>query len=183
MKGQPDLVNQQPEPTTLVAIAEVARPHGVQGELRLKVFNRESTAIAKGRHLFLRLGRAPERRVLVSAVRPTEGALLVRLEGVHTRDDAEAVRGAVLLVARGDLPEPEGAEFYACDVEGARAELVTGDVVGTVRQLASYPTCDVLVVDLADGTSVEVPLTDAFVAEVDVTARVVRLTTLEGLTG
>jgi len=169
----------------LVAIAEVARPHGIRGELRLKVYNTESSLIARGRKVVLGKktpkGDDAPARVGVTAVRAIEGGLLVRLEGVETRDDAEALRGVQLLVDRDELPEPEDGEFYAVDLEGCRAE-IGSDVIGTVKRLATYPTCDVLVIEkLEGGGTIEVPLTDAFVDEVDVDSHVVRLKTIEGL--
>lgn len=191
MKVPGHLVN-QPEraastpPGRLVAIAEIARPHGVRGELRLKVYNAESDFIARGKKVLVgwtdpKAESSPKVRA-ITAVRPIEGGLLVRLEGVESRDDAEGLRGAQILVDRDELPEPEEGEFYAVDLEGSRAELVTGDVIGTVKRLASYPTCDVLVIEQLEGKStLEVPLTDAFVDEVDVDAHVVRLKTIEGL--
>jgi 16S rRNA processing protein RimM len=198
MKVDLDLVNRpkghvHASEGRLIAIAEVARPHGVRGELRLKVYNAESDVIARGRKVVLRrpptpggpkkqAAAAPE-RVSITAARPIEGGVLIRLEGVDTREDAEALRGTQLLVDRDELPEAAEGEFYAVDVEGCRAELVTGDVIGTVKHLVTYPTCDVLVVErLEGGGTLEVPLTDAFVDEVDVEAHVVRIKTIEGLT-
>lgn len=171
----------------LVAIAEVARPHGVRGELRLKVYNTESNLIARGRKVVLgtnapKKGQGEAPRVAIASVRTIEGGLLVRIDGVETRDHAEALRGVQLLVDRDELPEPEDGEFYAVDLEGCRAETVGGDVIGTVKHLTTYPTCDVLVIEKLEGEgTLEVPLTDAFVDEVDVDAHVVRLKTIEGL--
>ena len=164
-----------------VTVAEVARPHGVRGELRLKLFNPDTEVLTKGRRVLLRAPDGQSRRVLLTAVRPIEGGLLVRIAGVETRGAAEAIRGSQIVVDRDELPEPEEGEFYAVDVEGARAELVSGDVIGSVERLVSYPTCDVLLVTTNDGARLEVPLTDAFVEEVDVEAHVVRLKTIEGL--
>ncbi len=165
-----------------VAIAEVARPHGVRGELRLKLYNPDTEVLTKGRRVVLRGPDGQTRRILLTAVRPIEGGLLARMEGVDSRDAAEALRGSTIIVERDELPEPDDGEFYAVDVEGARAELVSGDVIGTVERLVSYPTCDVLLVATNEGARLEVPLTDTFVEEVDVEAHVVRLKTIEGLT-
>ncbi len=165
-----------------VAIAEIARPHGVAGELRLKLYNPDTSLLVRGRTVLVQpASGGPAHRKKLTSVRPVPGSCLVRLEGVETRDDAEAVRGARLSVPRDDLPEPDDGEFYAVDVEGARAELVSGDVIGTVERLVTYPTCDVLLVVTTEGDKLEVPLTDTFVDEVDVEAHVVRLKTIDGL--
>ena len=50
-----------------------------------------------------------------------------------------------------------------------------------MRQLRSYPTIDVLVVDKAEGGEVEVPLTDDYVEEVDAAGGVVKLRHLDEL--
>ena len=161
-------------------MAEVARPHGVRGELRLRPFNADSRLLAARSKVTLRAADGAERAVVLATVREVPKALLVTIQGVSSRDDAEALRGMLVCVDRADFPELEEGEFYACDVEGAEVVLAGGERVGTVRELRSYPTCEVLVVDRG-GREVEVPLVDAYVAGVDPAARRVTLVTLEGL--
>jgi 16S rRNA processing protein RimM len=186
-----------------VPIAEIARPHGVHGELRLKLYNEGSSVISKGRKVVLLeppgKGRGPGERTdrkpfssraaaephasgptapnptRIAQVREGAGALLVRLEGIHDRDAAEALRGVELAVPRDELPELDAGEFYACDVEGARVELTSGDVIGRVLSLESYPTCDVLRIALDEGRTIEVPLVDSYVALIDADSHLVKL--------
>jgi 16S rRNA processing protein RimM len=164
-----------------VPVAEVARPHGVLGELRLKVYNAESDLLLRRPPVTLRLPDGSAREARITAARPVDRAILVRLDGVADRDAAEGLRGAEVCVPRAALPPLDEGEFYACDVEGAAAVLTSGEAVGKVTALTSYPTCDVLVVERPDGTRVEVPLTEAYVASVDPATGVVEIHTLEGL--
>jgi 16S rRNA processing protein RimM len=167
-------------PTRLVAIAEIARPHGVAGELRAKLFNPESQLLARGRLITLELASGERRSVRISTARRANDAMLLRLDGVADRTGAEALRGARVLVERDAFPEAEEGEFYAVDVEGARAE-IGGEVVGTVKRLVTYPACSAFEVVLTDGRTLEVPLTEAYVEDVDAEAGVVKLRTLEDL--
>ncbi|MEO5730320.1 MAG: ribosome maturation factor RimM [Byssovorax sp.] len=171
-----------------VPVAEVARPHGLRGELRLKLYNEGSellTELARGAKrspavpLKLRLPSGEEQPLVLTSARSSNKALLVKFDGVVDCDAAELLRGAVILVPRDAFPPLEEGEFYACDIEGARA-MVGEEQVGVVTELHSYPTCDVLVVK-RDSTSIEVPLTDTYVASVDVAGGVVELVTIEGL--
>jgi 16S rRNA processing protein RimM len=159
----------------LVSIAYVARAHGLRGELRLHVHNDETTALRRGARVVLRPRGGLEREVKLSSVRRADKAYLVTAEGVADRDAAEALKGADVLVPREALPPPEEGEFYACDVEGARAELVDGTPIGTVRELRSYPSVDVLVIDRPGAEELEVPLVEDYVAEVDPDAGLVKL--------
>ncbi len=172
------------EPLTtrrFVPVAEVARAHGIQGEVRLKLYQEGSDLLAQRPTLKLRLPDGEERAANVTSIRNANKAVLARIAGVTDRDAAEAIHGAVLLVPRDEFPPLEEGEFYACDIEGARAELPSGEVVGRVLGLTSYPTCEVLVVEREDGSKIEVPLLDDFVASVDPDAAVVRLVTIDGL--
>lgn len=114
------------------------------------------------------------------STRHADKALLAQLEGVGDRDAAEALRGKEVLVERDAFEPLDEGEFYACDIEGARAELVTGELVGTVTGLGTYPTCDVLLVE-HDGKRLEIPLLPQFVESVDTDAKLVKIVTLEGL--
>lgn len=164
-----------------VAVAEVARPHGVQGELRLKIYNPASDLLARKPRVRLRLADGAVRDTAILVAREVNKALLVRLEGVDDRDAAEALRGAEVCVPRESFPALEEGEFYACDVEGARAVLKGGEEIGFVSGLTSYPTCDVLVIERASGERIEVPLLEPYVGAIDVAGGVVEILTLDGL--
>lgn len=171
-----------PEPRRWVPLAEVTRPHGVRGEVRVRLFNDDSDLLFRASVVRAVLGDGTEREVRLAASRPVDKGVLVRFDGVDDRDQAAELRGARLCVARDAFPELGEGEFYACDVEGAIAELVGGETVGRVVALRSYPTCEVLAVELAEGGEiVEVPLTEAYVASIDGPGQRVRFVTLEGL--
>jgi 16S rRNA processing protein RimM len=99
------------------------------------------------------------------------------------------LRGAAVCVPREAFPPAEEGEFYACDLEGAQVILASGEVIGRVRGISTYPTCDALIVELnvelAAGTRpasvLEIPLTESYVASVDVERRTIAILTLEGL--
>jgi 16S rRNA processing protein RimM len=159
----------------------VARPHGIAGELRLKVYNLDSDLLLRRPPVLLRLPDGTERSAALSAAREIDKAFLVRVAGVDDRDAAEALRGAEVCVPRASLPPPAEGEFYAWDLEGAQAMLTSGETVGRVTELASYPTCDVLIVEREGGKRLEVPLVEAYVARIDTDRGVVELVTIEGL--
>jgi 16S rRNA processing protein RimM len=161
----------------MVAVAEVARPHGVTGEVRLRVYNLESDLLLGRPPIVLRLADGSRRPDRLSAVRRVEGAMLARLESARDRDAVEALRGAIVEVPRSALGEPGDGEVYHCDLEGCEVRLGEA-LVGRVTRVASYPTCDALIVARDEGPSLEVPLTDAFVVRVDVGAGVIELSSL-----
>jgi 16S rRNA processing protein RimM len=169
-----------------VPLAEIARPHGVRGEVRLRLYNQDSDLLLDVGAVLVRPPDAPQREMLVEGARRANDAILMKLGAVDDRDDAEKLRGALVCVKREDFPPLEDGEFYACDVEDARVVLqgasgAEGEV-GRVRELRSYPSTMAFIIDPGDGGPPwEVPLVDTFVQNVDVVAHVVTLVTLEGL--
>lgn len=164
----------------LVALAEVARPHGVQGELRLKVYNADSELLLAVPSVVVETDEKKRVDARVESARRAGDAILVRLSIAKDRDQAEKLRNARILVPRSAFPEPEDGEFYVCDIEGAEVVDPAG-VVGRVRALHSYPTVDVLVVDREGAEPIEIPLVDGVIDEVDVAAHVVRIASRDAI--
>jgi 16S rRNA processing protein RimM len=174
-------------PDAWVPLAEVARPHGVRGELRLRPYNQDSELLCELEEVKVRFapGPGPLRDVVlrVESAREANDAILMKLQSVDDRDRAIELRGAEVCARRSQFPPLEPGEFYACDLEGARVLLPGGEEeLGKVLEMRSYPTVDVLVVTAADGGRPwEVPLVEAVVEHVDVQQGLVRLATREGV--
>jgi 16S rRNA processing protein RimM len=171
-----------------VALAEVTRPHGVRGEVRLKMYNSDSDLLPSQNEVLVRQGTGPERMMTIEWARGADaGHLLAKIRGIDDRDQAEKLRGAALCVRRDAFPPLEEGEFYVCDVIGARLVGPNGDL-GWVTDLVSYPTADALVVRIENGDqkTIEIPLIDEFIDRVDadrkqVTLRVAALDFVSGL--
>ncbi|HEY4016580.1 MAG TPA: ribosome maturation factor RimM [Polyangiaceae bacterium] len=168
-----------------VPLAEIARPHGVKGELRLRPYNRDSDLLLGLDEVLVRLPDGEQHEVSIDGARRANDAILMKLYSVDDRDRAEELRGALVCVRRRDFPPLEDGEFYACDVEGAHV-VVEGEAgeceIGKVRAVRSYPSADVLVVDPPEGGPAwEVPLVGEVVRAVDVASGRVVLATMAGV--
>jgi 16S rRNA processing protein RimM len=173
-------------PESWVPLAEVARPHGVRGEVRLRLYNRDSDLLLEQDEILVRFPDGDEQEVSIDGARRADDAILMKLYSVDDRDRADDLRGCVVCVRRSAFPPLEEGEFYACDVEGARVVVDDGKSepreLGTVTALRAYPATDVLEVAAVDGGRPwEVPLVDAIVRSVDVAAGVVTLVSTEGV--
>jgi 16S rRNA processing protein RimM len=170
-------------PDAWVPLAEVMRPHGVRGELRLRPYNRDSELLLELDEVLVRFPEGDEQEVSIDGARRANDAILLKLHSVDDRDRAVELRGATICARRGDFPALEPGEFYACDVEGARVVAEgAAEELGQVSELRSYPTVDVLVVPARDGGRPwEVPLTESVVKNIDLERGIVTLATLEGV--
>ncbi|GAA3577689.1 ribosome maturation factor RimM [Amycolatopsis ultiminotia] len=165
-----------------VVVGRIAKAHGIRGELAVDVrTDAPQERFAIGAVVTTKLRDGSERDLTVAAAREHSGRLLVRFEQVLTREVAETLRGALLLVDTGSLPptgDPE--EFYDHELAGLRAELADGSVVGTVADVVHSPAGELLQLD-ADGREVLIPFVRAIVPTVDVAGGRVVLDPPEGL--
>lgn len=139
-------------PGSPIALAAVAGAHGIGGEVRLKLFA-ESIESLK-RHAAVDVDG---HRVGLSAVRPAGQGVLARLEGVASRDAAEALRGKLLMVDRSELPALAEGEYYHADVIGLACVSAAGETLGRVVAVENYGAGDLIEIEQADGRRMLVP--------------------------
>jgi 16S rRNA processing protein RimM len=149
-----------------LAAGRVGRPHGLDGSFH----------VLAARAALLALGatvRAGDREAEIVRRAGTDDRPIVRLDGVESREAAEALRGTELLVPRAAAPALEEDEWWAEDLEGCR--VVDGDrELGRVVRLVALPSCEVL--EVAGAATAEpflVPLVRDAVRRVDVEAKVI----------
>jgi 16S rRNA processing protein RimM len=149
---------------------------GVRGELKVAPSAIGESAIRGGLNVILRFDDGRSTRTLrVSTMRPHNRRLLVRFDELASADDAEVVVGAQLWAGRENAPLAQD-EYFDEDLIGCRL-VQEGRTIGEVRAVLHYPAQDLL--ELASGALV--PLVRAFVREIDVAARIIRVELPEGL--
>jgi 16S rRNA processing protein RimM len=159
-------------------IGRVLGPHGVKGAVRLHVMLESPEAIGTLGGIQDAAGK-PVRLTLVGV---SGKALIARIVGVETREDAEALGKAELFVERDALPALEADEFYAADLVGLVALDEAGGELGKVIAVVDFGAGPLLEIrPAAGGTSVYLPFTAAVVPEVDIEAGRVRIALMPGL--
>jgi 16S rRNA processing protein RimM len=164
-----------------LVVGRIGRPHGVRGEVTVEVRTDDPDArFAPGSSL--RTDPAERGPLTVAAVHPRFGGLVLAFEGVGSREEAEALRGIVLVVDSAELPEIEDAdEWYDHQLVGLAAVDPAGAALGEVADVVHAPASDLLVVRDADGREHLVPFVRELVPAVDVPGGRVVVDPPEGL--
>lgn len=110
----------------------VGRPHGVRGDLYLRIEPGEGELLEKGMPVRLEGSGDAARELVIEEIRGTAEAPIVRFAGVADRDQAKALTNLAFSIPADILPEPEEDEFYFHEVEGARVVDEGGVEVGEV---------------------------------------------------
>ena len=146
-----------------LSAGRVGRPHGLDG----------SFYVTRPRAQLLTLGaplRVRERDHEIVRRAGTDDKPIVRVDGVDSREAADALRGEELLAPRAAAPPLDEDEYWPEDLEGCA--VTDGEAaVGVVRRLVGYPSVDVLEVERPGAPDLLVPMVRDAIRSVDVVAR------------
>jgi len=127
--------DEQAEPRYLV-VGRVLRPHGIRGELRVKILTDYPERISDLAAVYL--GSDYRRYALIGA-RLHKDALLLRLEGCDDRNAAEALRGLSVSITRDDAVPLEDDEYYHFQLIGVQVESESGEILGEIAEVLMTP--------------------------------------------
>lgn len=128
-------------------VGRIIGVHGLRGELKIELYTDHPERFAPGITLF---AGDTEHTVTVRSARPHKGHMLLTLEGVTDRTQAESMRGLWLYVAEKDAFELEEDEYWVHDILGLQVRTEEGRVLGEVVDVIFTGANDVYVVDSAD---------------------------------
>lgn len=139
----------------------------MKGEVAVQTLTEVESRFRPGSVLLL--GPDGQRTLTVGGVRgPHRGRLLIRFREIGGREEAQMLRGRVLMVRPEDVPsiEEEG-RYWVHHVVGLRVETAGGRSLGRVREVLQNPANDIWVTE-GEGGEILIPAVRDFVLEVDV---------------
>lgn len=119
---------------------------GLSGWLRVVSYADPPEQLQNYRHWTLVL-KDRRKQVTLQRLRATGNGLTCRLQGVETREAAEALNGAEIRVNRAAFPAAEEDEWYWADLEGLEVRTLEGERLGRVSGLMATGANDVLIVE------------------------------------
>jgi 16S rRNA processing protein RimM len=131
-----------------VVLGRVGAPFGVQGWVKVTSYTDPAMGIANYSRWTLVQGDRTRDVQVLDAKRAGHG-VAVQLEGVGSREAAQALNGAEVQVDRSELPETGPKEHYLHDLVGLDAHNRDGVALGRVDGILDMPAHPVLV--LRDG--------------------------------
>lgn len=168
------------ERDTRLRLGHIIGAHGVRGEVRIRTHTQTPQSIGDYGPLQDETG---ERSFKITAVRAAKDGAVARIDGIGTREAAEALKGTALYVERAAMPDDiEEGSYYQADLVGLVALNVDGAAIGQVVSVQNFGAGDLLEVRPATGgKTVLVPFTQEIVPDVELDAGWMLMLPPEGL--
>jgi 16S rRNA processing protein RimM len=165
-------------------LGEILRPHGVRGELRIRILTEYPERISQLEKVYI--GRDANKTAAkiynIEQMRlHQEGYGLLRITGVNDRDAADRLRDHLIMVALEDAVPLEDDEFYLYQVIGLKVQTDDGKLLGTISDVLETGANDVYIIDSPQYGEILIPVTDETILETDIDNGVVTVKLLDGL--
>ena len=144
-----------------LVIAEVLRPQGIRGELKVKPFTDTPEDVKSFGSVYI--DGKPYK--ILSFRTDGKGAAYLGLRGIPDRNAAELFRGKKIEGDRNDAPELEEGTYYIVDMLGLSCETEEGEFLGTLCDVQILSS-DIYTLE-KDGKKILFPVVGGVVVDVD----------------
>lgn len=171
-------------PGELVQIGKIIGAHGTGGAVRVYSYAESAECFARHTTLVLMDGHGGTQLRKIEWSQPYKQVMRLIFEGIRDRDQAEAMAGWGVYIAKKDLPPLEADAYYWSDLIGMSVYTTEGEHLGVVEQIIPTGANDVYVVKTPPGHAVKeilLPAIASVILEIDVDGQRMRVQLPEGL--
>ena len=163
-------------PSHLV-IGRIVSPHGVRGELRVKVLTDFPDRFGRLETIYLGDEHTP---AAVEGQRVHGGNVLLKLAGVDRREEAEKLRDLLVHVPMDEAVPLKDDEYYVYEIVGLEVWTTEGEHLGRVVEVIETGSNDVYVI--RDGAKeILIPALSHVVLDVDLKQGRIEVQMMRGL--
>lgn len=164
----------------LVAIARVARPHGIRGEVTADILTDFPERFEGLEAVTAKLADSGRTELKIERFRFHQGRVMLKFAGIDTVEDAEHLRNAEICIDEADEVELEADEYFDWELSGCRVVTLAGEDLGTVAEVMRTGGTEILVIRGGEKEFL-VPFAEAICPEVDIENKRIVVDPPEGL--
>jgi len=165
--------NDDREMSSLFCAAVITSPHGIQGHVKIKCFLEDPADFKRYSPYHNEAGEEAYR--VVRVLSQNKDMLIIALEDIKDRNQAERLKGTKLMLSREHLPGLEQDTFYHADLMGLAILSSIDEAFGKVHALYNFGAGDILEIETTQGKLVMIPFTHDIVPDVDINKGFLRL--------
>ena len=130
----------------LIEMGTIVAPQGIKGEMKMNPL-----CAPEQLKNYTRFYDKDGQQLALTVKRIQKNQVIVTLDNVRDRNQAENMRGLDVFVKRSDLPNLKDEDtYYICDLLNLNV-FENGQKIGTISGIENYGASDVMQVTLSDG--------------------------------
>lgn len=162
-----------------IEMGQIVAPHGIKGLMKVNPFCTDVSALKKYAPFYNKDGQ----KINLEVKNALGRQILVHVDGVEDRNEAEKWRGVRLFVERDVLPQLKTDEYYICDLIGLTALDEKGEKTGIISNVLNYGAGDILEIETNQGSKILVSMTKQNVPNINLEEKYLTLIVPEEVEG
>ena len=165
----------------LILIGLISKPHGILGEVKVKVLTDFPSRFRKLKRVFLVPNNGEIKKIAVEKARILKGTVLIKFHEINSILEAKAIVGSEIAVLKEESVKPPLDTYYIFDLIGLQVVLSHGELIGTIQDVESHSAQDLLIVKSIHGNEVMIPFVKELVPEVSIKKKQIIVNKIPGL--
>ena len=161
-------------------IGYITKPQGVRGEVKVEPVTPDPKRFHRLKQVSLQL-RNKTQTYSIEKIRVSDRFVYIKFSGIDSRDDAELLRNAEVLIKEKDLMQPAENEYFIHDLIGCKVVSDQNDEIGVLFDVVQMTSNDIYMVKGENGIEYLIPAIKEVIEEVDISQRKIIIHILEGL--
>ncbi len=161
-------------------IGYILKPQGLKGELKVESVTPYLERFNRLDRVYLQL-KEKKQTYSIENVRISDRFVYLKFTEINSRNDADLLRTAEVLIEEKDLIQPAQDEYFIHDLIGCQVISENNDVIGVLSDVIQMSSNDVYVLKNGEGIEILIPATKEIVKRVNVGQKQIIIHVLEGL--
>ncbi len=161
-------------------IGQIVNTFGIKGFVKVNPWVNDVTRFEDLKKVYIKI-RKELKQVEIEEVKYHKNQVLLKLKGIETVEQAEALRNGILEISREDAIPLEEGEYFIVDLLESEVYSDEGEKLGILEDIYNTGSNDIYVVKNELGKSILLPGIPEVIKEVDVENKKIIVHLLKGL--
>ncbi len=164
-----------------ITVGKIICPWGVRGQVKVEPLTDDPKRFKALPEIFIEFADSTVFYSIESVIFLKDYFPVLKLEGVNSRQEAEALRGHYIKIPRKYAVKLPKGHYFTCDIIGLEVFDESDTYIGTVKDVLQTGANDVYIVETQDKKEVLIPAIRQVVQKIDLENGKMMITPLEGM--
>lgn len=161
-----------------LVVAEVLKPFGYRGEVKLKVITDYPERLIKHKTVYI----GPDARAFqVESARNHASYILMKFVGYDTDMSVAKLRGLIVQIPAGEAAKLKKGQYYHHQLIGLNVVTAEGTPVGTLAEILETGANDVYLVKSPENQEILLPAIKSVIKKIDLAGKTITVDLIPGL--
>lgn len=159
----------------LIKIAKIVSAHGLNGEVKIFPYTDDLNGFKEYNEIYI---DGEELEIVSQKI--ASKFIVLKLKGFDYIDDVKRLLNKDVFIDKAQMPSLDEGEYYIHELIAMEVYSEADELIGTVKDVMETSANHVLVVD-HDGKEALIPFVKAFIKELDLKRRKIKVKLIEGI--